>query len=184
MKRGEHPVLCQECQQRTANVHYTKVVNGQKTEYHLCEQCAREKGEIDLSFGFDPGFSIHNLLAGLLDMDNPVTQLSKTAAADQRCPSCGLNYAEFSQSGRLGCAYCYGAFAQQLEPLLRRIQGSTEHNGKIPERTDGVLKLEQEIRKLNSELEEAVAKEEYEQAAKLRDRIKELRQQAEQGGQE
>ena len=101
MKRGEHPVLCQECQQRTANVHYTKVVNGQKTEYHLCEQCAREKGEIDLSFGFDPGFSIHNLLAGLLDMDNPVTQLSKTAAADQRCPSCGLNYAEFSQSGRL-----------------------------------------------------------------------------------
>ena len=64
-------MLCEECQKREATVHYTKVVNNQKTEYHLCEQCAREKGELDFSWGFEPGFSIHNLLAGLLDMSNP-----------------------------------------------------------------------------------------------------------------
>jgi len=173
-------ITCQECQKRPATVHYTKVVNGQKTEYHLCEQCAREKGELDLSFGFDPGFSIHNLLAGLLDMENhQQPELQKQKASNQ-CPTCGMTYAEFSRTGRLGCGDCYLAFDRQLEPLFRRIHGSSTHSGKVPERTGGLARLEQSIKKLTQELEQAVEREDYEGAAKLRDQIKQLRAELEQ----
>ncbi|NLY53980.1 MAG: hypothetical protein GX060_05085 [Firmicutes bacterium] len=166
-------MLCEECQKRPATVHYTKVVNNKKTEYHLCEQCARDKGELDLSFGFDPGFSIHNLLAGLLDMAQP--QPEKVTSSSNKCPNCGLSYAQFSQNGRLGCGDCYAAFKSQLEPLLRRIQGTSVHSGKVPERQGGALRLERQISKLSRELEQAVEREEYEQAAKLRDQIRALR---------
>jgi protein arginine kinase activator len=174
-------MICQECQQRPATVHYTKVVNGQKTEYHLCEQCAREKGEFDLSFGFDPGFSIHNLLAGLLDMEGQQKPSSWARPADVKCPTCGLSYSEFSRTGRLGCSDCYLAFDKQLEPLLRRIHGSSTHNGKIPERSGGLAKVEAEIRQLSTELQQAVEREDYERAAELRDQIKQLKSELEQG---
>ncbi len=170
-------MICQRCQEKAATVHYTKVVNGQKTEYHLCEQCAHEGGELDLSFGFDPGFSIHNLLAGLLDMEahqKPGTAGSRGSA---QCPTCGQTYSEFGRTGRLGCSDCYLAFDKQLEPLFRRIHGSSSHSGKVPERTGGLAKLEQSIRQLSSQLEQAVEREDYEQAAALRDQIKQLRQQ-------
>lgn len=174
-------MLCQECGKKPATVHYTKIVNNQKTEYHMCEQCAREKGELDLSFGFDPGFSIHNLLAGLLDMDVPGGTLQSPSSQIAKCPTCGLSYSEFSRSGRLGCSDCYDAFTGQLEPLLRRIQGSTSHTGKVPERTGGIVKLDQEVRKLTQELQAAVDAEEFEQAASLRDRIREIKRQLEEG---
>lgn len=168
-------MLCEECQEREATVHYTEVVNGQRTEYHLCEQCAREKGELEFSLGFDPGFSIHNLLAGLLDMGNPSLQVGKKTSQDRQCPTCGMSYAQFSQTGRLGCGDCYTAFQRQLEPLLRRIQGTSSHSGKVPGRQGGKLKLEREIGRLTLEQERAVEQEEFEKAAELRDQLKELR---------
>ncbi|MGI6345152.1 MAG: UvrB/UvrC motif-containing protein [Bacillota bacterium] len=179
-------MLCQECKERAATVHYTKVVNNQKTEYHLCEQCARQMGDLDLSFGFNPGFSIHSLLAGLLDMGTGKGSADVPSAQTIKCPACGLSYAQFSQSGRLGCGECYQAFDRQLDPLLRRIQGTTKHTGKIPERTGGVVKVEQQIRRLSAELQQAVDQEEFEKAAQLRDQIRELRQELEQteGGKE
>lgn len=173
-------MICQECQKRPATVHYTKVVNGQKTEHHLCEQCARDKGELDLSFGFDPGFSIHNLLAGLLDMDTQQLADSRGREVSATCPTCGLSYADFSRTGRLGCSDCYLAFDKQLEPLFRRIQGNTSHTGKIPERAGGVARRQQEIRALTDALQQAVGREDYEQAAQLRDQIKQLKAQLEQ----
>lgn len=174
-------MLCEECQKREATVHYTKVVNDQRTEYHLCEQCARGKGELDFSMGFEPGFSIHNLLAGLLNMSNPGLQVEKKAATASQCPKCGMSYAQFSQTGRLGCGECYVVFQRQLEPLLRRIQGTSTHSGKVPGRQGGTLKLEREIRRLERELENAVEREEFEKAAELRDQLKELRRQRAEG---
>lgn len=177
-------MLCEQCKKRPATVHYTKVVNDQKTEYHLCEQCAREKGELDFTLGFEPGFSINNLLAGLLDMGSPSRQVGKRAADVSQCPKCGLTYTQFRQTGRLGCGECYTAFERQLEPLLRRIQGTSNHTGKVPGRQGGTLKLEREIGRLERELEAAVEREEYEKAAVLRDQLKDLRQRLakEQGG--
>lgn len=164
---------CQECQKKPAAVHYTKIVNNQKTEFHLCENCAREKGELDLSFSLDPGFSINDLLTGLLDMESTTSPVAKHRSA--QCEACGLSYSEFRRQGRLGCVECYQAFERQLEPLLRRIQGSTKHSGKVPERMGGAAKVEQEIKRLTRELERAVDDEAYEEAAKLRDRVRQLR---------
>jgi protein arginine kinase activator len=174
-------MLCEQCQKREATVHYTKVVNDQKTEYHLCEQCAREKGELDFTLGFEPGFSIHNLLAGLLDMGSAGRPVEKKTTGVSQCPKCGLNYTQFSQTGRLGCGECYTAFERQLEPLLRRIQGTSTHTGKVPGRQGGTLKLEREIGRLARELETAVEREEFERAAELRDKLKELRRQLAEG---
>lgn len=174
-------MICQECQKRLAAVHYIKVVNGQKTEHHLCEQCARENGELDLAFGFDSGFSIHNLLAGLLDMDSHQKAETRGKEGGSKCPTCGLSYAEFSRTGKLGCCDCYLAFDKQLEPLFRRIHGSTSHSGKVPERTGGLVKIEKEIRLLSQELQLSVDREDYEKAAELRDQIKQLKLELEQG---
>ena len=169
-------MLCEHCHEREATVHYTKVINDEKTEYHLCEQCARESGELDFSFGFDGGFSIHNLLAGLMEMGAPGPSAEKREARGLHCPECGTSFAQFAKSGRLGCAHCYTAFNKRLEPLLRRVQGISAHGGKIPQRVGGAIKLERRIRSLTKELEAAVEQEEFETAAVLRDQLRELRE--------
>ena len=92
-----------------------------------------------------------------------------------------VSYTHLSQTGRLGCGECYTAFERQLEPLLRRIQGTSTHTGKVPGRQGGTLKLEREIGRLARELETAVEREEFERAAELRDKLKELRRQLAEG---
>ena len=100
------------------------------------------------------------------------------------CPNCGMSYADFQQTGKIGCSVCYGTFRRQLEPLLRRIHGTSTHSGKIPRRSGGTLELKQEIKRLRGELKEKVAQEEYEEAARLRDEVRALEQKlsAKEGG--
>ena len=94
-----------------------------------------------------------------------------------------MSYRDFQQTGKIGCSVCYETFRGQLEPLLRRIHGSSTHSGKIPHRTGGTLELKHEIELLRARQQEAVAKEAYEEAAECRDRIRSLEQQlAEQEG--
>jgi protein arginine kinase activator len=162
-------VLCDECHQRPATVHVTRIVNGDKTELNLCEPCALEKGE--LPFMWEPQFSIHHFLAGLLEGAPP--QVGQEARAG-RCPACGLSYAEFGRTGLLGCPQCYEAFRPQLEPLLRRIHGASRHVGKAPRRGAGALVKEREVERLRRELQDAVQREDFERAARLRDRIRDL----------
>ena len=85
-----------------------------------------------------------------------------------------MSYTEFSRSGRLGCAMCYTHFSQQLEPLLRRVQGGTQHAGKVPGRTGGTLMLKNKIQQLRQDLQKYVSNEEFEKAALVRDEIKQL----------
>ena len=162
---------CQECQKRPATFHLTKVVNNEKTELHLCEQCAREKGE--LQFGIEPDFSIHQLLAGLLNYGG--TAGSEPAVPADRpvtCSVCGSTYEEFTRSGRLGCSHCYEEFESQLEPVIRRVHGASSHTGKAPQRTAKAIQVKREIAGLRNQLQAAVAREDFERAAQLRDRIK------------
>ncbi|GAB6932097.1 MAG TPA: UvrB/UvrC motif-containing protein [Calditerricola sp.] len=163
-------MMCQECGQRPATLHFTKIVNGDKTEFHLCERCAREKGE--LIPGMSNTFSIHNLLSGLMNFDVP-THTGHPAQA-LRCNVCGLTYTQFSKTGRFGCPACYEAFDAHLEPLFRRLHGATAHTGKVPARAGGVMRLARELERLKAELKQAVAREEFERAAQLRDRIRQL----------
>ncbi|UOF91852.1 UvrB/UvrC motif-containing protein [Fodinisporobacter ferrooxydans] len=171
-------MYCQECNERPATVHFTKIVNGNKSEFHLCEQCAREKGE--LVYKGSSGFSIHSLLSGLLNFDQGnVTNNAGHAAqtTQQRCSTCGLTYSQFSQAGRFGCADCYHSFQQRLDPLLRRVHGSTAHTGKIPVRAGGVIHVRKELSRLKREQQEKIDLEQFEEAAVLRDKIRELEQQ-------
>lgn len=165
-------MLCEECGRRMATLHYTKIINGEKTEYHLCEECAKEKGE--KFTGLDFGFSFQDLLSGLLNSDMSQGRSERIQSTGLRCPTCGLTYGQFAKMGRFGCMDCYRTFQDRLDPLFRRLHGHTAHRGKVPERTGGKLKIHREIERLKAELSRCIQVEEFEEAARLRDRIREL----------
>lgn len=166
-------MMCQECNKRPATLHFTKIINGEKTEFHICESCAREKGEMIPGAG--GGFSIHSLLSGLLDLDP--TGNAKTAGNSmegQRCEECGMTYSQFSKVGRFGCSSCYKYFDERLDPLLKRVHGNTVHLGKVPKRIAGHIHVKRQIDELKRELQYRIVQEEFETAAQLRDQIREL----------
>lgn len=166
-------MFCEECQKRPATVHITQVVNNKKTERHLCEQCAREYQ--GLTFSFEPTFTFQQLLASLLNQDPGVLGLAQHGIpAGQRCEKCQLSYAELAQNGKFGCRECYEYFADQLEPLMRKIHGNARHSGKIPQRTGQALNLKRELERLYAELQSAIRKEAFEKAAEIRDAIHDL----------
>lgn len=169
---------CEECGKRPATLHLTKIVNGEKTEYHICEHCAQDGA---MFTGFS-NFSINNLLSGLLNFDPMMkkegAQREAQGAAQKtlRCETCGLTYAQFSKSGRFGCSDCYKFLGERLDPLFRRIHGNTQHIGKVPERTGGQIKIRKELEQLKTALQKYIASEEFEKAAEIRDRIRALEQ--------
>ncbi|MBH0231742.1 UvrB/UvrC motif-containing protein [Halobacillus yeomjeoni] len=174
---------CQECHQRQATVHLTQVINGQKTEIHVCEHCAKDKGY--MSYG-EENFTLNDLLSGLFHSEGPSPYNKKAQPYQQhnqlKCPTCGLTYQEFARIGKFGCATCYKTFDERLNPIFRRVHsGNTRHDGKIPKREGGNLHLKREIDEHKSKLRQLIEQEEFEQAAKVRDRIKNLEQQLHQG---
>lgn len=168
-------MICQECQQRPATLHFTKIVNGEKTELHFCEHCAQEKGELFL-LNHSPGFSINNLLASIFNMSPSFQQASSGAfqANDLlQCQKCGLTFQQFLKIGKFGCADCYDTFKNQLNPLLKRLHGGNwNHSGKIPQRTGGTYHLRKKIESLKETLQTLIAREEFEKAAEIRDEIR------------
>ncbi|WP_055105041.1 UvrB/UvrC motif-containing protein [Paenibacillus ihumii] len=163
---------CQECGKRPATLHFTKIVNGEKTEFHICEACAREKGE--LIPGTSGGFSIHNLLSGLLDFTPGSHTQGSKAPENLRCEECGLTYSQFSKIGRFGCSSCYKYFNGRLDPLFKRVHGNTVHVGKVPKRVGGHIQVKRKLDDLRRELQYRIHQEEFEEAAALRDQIREL----------
>jgi len=165
-------MVCQECGKRPSTLHFTKIVNGEKTEFHICELCAREKGE--MIPGTNNGFSIHNLLSGLLNFEpTPTTGLGMNTKL-LRCDQCGLTYSQFSKTGRFGCSSCYLHFSERLDPLFKRVHGNVGHVGKVPKRSGGLIKHKREVEGLKRALLLHIEQEEFEQAAKVRDQIREL----------
>jgi protein arginine kinase activator len=160
-------MVCDACKQQQATVHLTEIVNGQMTELHLCETCANQKGaQVESHFG------LADLLAGLADFGKvPDTEPDVTVKA---CPSCGMTYEDFRKVGRLGCAECYSTFRRSLSNLLKRIHGSTHHLGKSPARLVKPPKAKLELAELKRRLERSIEMEEFEQAARLRDQIREM----------
>ncbi|WP_019635729.1 UvrB/UvrC motif-containing protein [Paenibacillus fonticola] len=165
-------MLCQECGKRPATLHFTKIVNGEKTEFHICEACAREKGE--LIPGTSGGFSIHNLLSGLLDFGPGGQAQGNKSPEHLRCEECGLTYSQFSKIGRFGCSSCYKYFNDRLDPLFKRVHGNTMHVGKVPKRVGSHIQVKRKLDELRKELQYRIHQEEFEEAAALRDQIREL----------
>lgn len=164
-------MLCDECRKEQASVHVTRIVNDQKTELHLCQDCAKARGES--SGAVEPGFAFHNILAGLFETEG--TPLAHVAGRSTfRCQNCGMSLSDFRRLGQLGCSHCYTQFQRELEPLLKRIHRSVEHSGKAPRGEKSAEARRREIERLRLKLSEAVAAEAYEEAARLRDQIKSL----------
>jgi len=166
---------CQECQQRPATLHFKKFINGTKSEVHLCDVCAKEKGYMSYP---EEGYSLHNLLTGLFNFDsNQIDSQQSSFHKTQKiqCPQCGLSLSDFKHSGKFGCAGCYKTFAIHLDPILQRVHsGNTKHNGKIPKRQGGNLHKKKELEMLKIQLQQLITSEEFEEAAVVRDKIKDL----------
>lgn len=173
-------MLCDRCGQRPASVHLTEIANGNKKESHLCEVCA---GEIKpVSFGFAPQMGLHKFLAGLLSHQQGGGAPAPPEAEGLKCEKCGGSEGQFIKKGLLGCGDCYTGFEEKMMPLLRRIHGNSKHTGKVPGRNGGRVRLLKEIEGLKARLKEAVDREEYEQAAIIRDNIRQLERNLEEGG--
>ena len=165
-------MLCDVCGKNPATVHLTEILNDQMTELHLCEECAQAK-----SMAMEQQFGLSDLLAGMADTEKPEKETD--SLKNLKCPNCGLNYADFKKIGRLGCSECYNTFGRYLGPLLKRIHGSNQHTGKSPLKPGKASKQELDVQILRSQLQKAVQAEAFEEAARLRDQIKEAEQKKE-----
>ncbi len=164
-------MICTKCQRRPAVFHATRLVGDTVENLHLCEQCAAEQG--DLSLPADAHLAVQQFLASLMGIAGAETGVAQ-APPGARCPHCGLAYAEFAQTGLLGCPECYDAFSEQLEPLVHRIHGKGNHAGKFPGRAGAAVQERRRLEERRRELAAAVHEERFERAAELRDEIRAL----------
>lgn len=159
-------MFCDLCAKNEATVHLSEIINDQTRELHLCEVCAQEKGAAAAQH-----FGLADLLAGLADFG--VKPEGRTEAAKSACGRCGMTYDDFRKLGRLGCGGCYGSFEKFLSPLLRKIHGSSHHVGQVPTAAPSEKgAARDEHQQLKEKLKSAVAAEDFEEAARLRDRIR------------
>jgi protein arginine kinase activator len=162
-------MLCDICKKNPATVHLTEIIDEQMNELHLCEDCARHK-----SAAMEQQFGLSDLLAGMADFEKPNKDDENVAV---KCPNCNLTYADFKKVGRLGCGECYSAFRKYLAPLLKRIHGSNQHVGKSPLKGKTVSKpgkKKVDLGNLKAEMQRAIQREDFEEAARLRDQIKKV----------
>lgn len=169
-------MLCEKCKKNNAEVYYSENINGKETKYALCRECAEKmKGELgfqipslfhDSFFGGDIGSLIGSML---------VPQKSqKTAATRKKCDLCGMTFDDLRREGKAGCPRCYDTFGDELERTVAGIHGGTRHTGRVPAKYRAKQETAEQIAELRRQIGEAVAAEDYEKAATLRDQIREL----------
>jgi protein arginine kinase activator len=159
-------MFCEICGKKEATVHLTEIVNEKVSKLNLCEECAKDKGnEMEEHFG------LSDLLAGLADLGSTA---EPELLENVKCPSCGFTYQDFKKLGRLGCGDCYEAFKKQMAPLLKKIHGADRHAGKVPLTVGKTVKDTRNIQELKARMEKAIQTEDFEEAARLRDKIKDL----------
>ena len=173
-------MMCDDCGVRPANF-ILKAVTGEGVhEKNLCAVCmAKYQRKI-------PGLDFSNLagiLSGILESKSDHEIESEDLENDALiCAGCGMTYAEFRKGGKLGCARCYTEFRKPLEGLLLKIHGNTQHAGRMPGGLQNDASIRMHIDKLKQELVKAIASEEYEQAAQIRDQVRALTEQLEEAG--
>ena len=159
-------MLCCICKENDATVHLPQIAGDKMQKVDLCEECAKHKGVNDPA-----GFSLADLLLGL-GASQELQQAS--GGAEVKCPRCGFTQADFKKAGRLGCADCYTTFAEGLEGLLKTMHKGVRHVGKVPQFLQQTRDIADRLKVLRKKLEKAVDDENFEQAAMLRDEIKQM----------
>jgi protein arginine kinase activator len=161
-------MLCDNCGSTDAVIHVTQIHNNQMSVRHLCEKCAAAVGVETTEVSTN--FPLTDFLAQMGGEEVP-----QAGAETGRCGFCGLSFADFRETGRLGCPHCWATFEVHLRGLLRRIHGGTSHMGKVylpPDPTSS--EREKRLEALRRRLQRAVDSEDFERAAELRDQIRAL----------
>jgi protein arginine kinase activator len=158
---------CDQCGRNEAVIHLTQIENNDMNTFHLCESCAAEKG-------LEPGVNVGNF-----PLTDFLAQMGKgtgeAVSTDGPCAFCRMSLEDFKKTGRLGCPHCYVTFEGHLRSLLRRLHGGTQHVGKVYLPPDpSAAERQEQIAGLRRKLDKAVATEDFERAAQIRDRIREL----------
>ena len=196
-------MLCQKCNKNEANVKYTEIINGEKNEMMLCEECSHKLGINNMNFNIPIDFS--NFFGGLLEDEiynekefMPLFQKVK----ELKCDSCNMTYDDFINKGKFGCPECYNVFSNKIDTLLNRLHGSSKYLGrkalknvsnkidkqninlKYQEIEENKIENniknkkenenENELEKLQKDLKKAILEERYEDAANIRDEIKKI----------
>lgn len=168
-------MLCDHCHEEQATVVVTHSINGKKIELRLCNSCASKKQNIV----YDEESSFEQFLSGLLQSDKESIKPAETGYLQEvKCPKCKMSLSEFRKNTKLGCEHCYKAFWGYLKPVLRSVQGSSIHKGKKPKRIIEKTNHKEMIQKMEYDLKLSLMQEEYEKAALLRDKIRELKSEA------
>jgi protein arginine kinase activator len=156
-------MVCDICKKNEATVHLTQIIDNKMLKIDLCEVCSKAKGLQETA-----GFSLADLQVGLGAGD----EISAEVGA--KCPVCGFTQADFKKTGRLGCSACWETFETGLATLLKAMHKSDRHAGKVPTKAAHTLVITEQIKELSDELEKAVREEKYEDAAHIRDQIRQL----------
>lgn len=163
-------MLCNKCKKREATTHVKSVVNGEYEEYMLCNSCAQELGYTNMFMDFNT--DINSILGSFFS--NALPERSETT----RCPVCKSTFHDISQTSKVGCAKCYEVFYSELMPSIKRIHSNTKHSGKkpatVPQIEENVENTHNEVDTLKARLKQAVDTQNFELAAELRDKIKEM----------
>ncbi len=161
-------MMCEICGVREASIKFTQIINKTKQEMHICKSCAEEKGLANPMAGFPK--IIGGLILGIM---GELPETVKHEHIDLTCNYCQLSWNEFQKSGLLGCAHCYENFSEPLRKMLLKMHGSNKHIGNRPadQRESGSV---EDVNKLRSELSRAIKAENFERAAKLRDKIRDI----------
>ncbi|MBP7053740.1 MAG: UvrB/UvrC motif-containing protein [Phycisphaerae bacterium] len=161
---------CQICNKRTATIHLTEINDGVRSEMHICEQCAAEQGVASQS-----QMSINELLSHLLAVQPSDEEMFGPSEKEQACPTCGFTLDRLRKEGTLGCPQDYEVFERALLPLIERAHdGKSTHCGKVPVKAPKDTRRFVELSQLRRQLEQAVQNEDYELAASLRDKMKQM----------
>ncbi|MEI9962472.1 MAG: UvrB/UvrC motif-containing protein [Limisphaerales bacterium] len=157
---------CSICKEKPATVHLTQIVGDKMQKLDLCEDCAKAKGVNDPA-----GFALADIMLGL-GASQEIGQT--TGGVELKCPRCGFSQADFKKSGRLGCPECYNTFAEGLSGLLKTMHKGTKHLGKTPEALRTSRENADRLKSLQKKLAKTIEEENFEQAAILRDEIKQM----------
>jgi len=157
---------CQVCKKNDATIHLTEINDGIRSELHVCEKCALDQG-----IAVKSQMPVNELLGNLLS-SQPSDEELFGPSTDLECPCCGFTMNHLRKEAQLGCPTDYEVFAEALAPIIKKAHaGNQTHCGKIPSRAPKNAKIEIAISSLQQQLDVAVREENYELAAKLRDKI-------------
>ena len=183
-------MLCDNCKKREANVRYSENINGVRRELNLCEECSKKLGIGEM--GLDMPINFSSFFGDFIeDFSNTEFMPMFDELKALKCDHCGYTFEDIAHNGKVGCANCYDVFEDRLAPIIRRIQSSNHHVGRLGKQIDKKIEQkqgrkeenernkktkapEEQLEELKGNLKQAIKEERYEEAAKLRDEIKKI----------